>query len=215
MFQLAVFDLDGTLLDTLGDLCSAVNHALKTFGFPERSLEEVRHFIGNGVKVLMKRAVPEGTDAVTEEECLACFRQYYLEHMTDTTAPFKGVEELLRQLRQRGVAIAVVSNKLHEGVAGLCRDYFPGLIDLAVGVSHESERKPEPVNVIRAMAHFGVSREETVYIGDSEVDVQTAKNAGVRCIGVEWGFRSKETLEEAEAWRIAASTEEVLHLIEE
>ncbi len=197
MYKLAIFDLDGTLLDTLRDLYEAVNFALREFSFPERTIDEVRSFIGNGVVKLMERSTPDDTDEKTQEECLGVFRQHYLAHMADNTAPYDGVADLISDLRARGVKIAVVSNKLHPAVAQLCEDYFPGLIDLAIGVSVESERKPSPVNVIKAMNHYGVTADETVYIGDSEVDVQTAHNAKVRCIGVTWGFRDREVLEEA------------------
>ncbi len=196
MYKQANFDLDGTLLDTLRDLYEAVNFALREFSFPERTIEEVRSFIGNGVVKLMERSTPDDTDERTQEQCLGVFRQYYLAHMADNTSPYEGVSELIANLRSRGLKIAVVSNKLHPAVARLCEDYFPGLIDLAIGVSVEGERKPSPVNAIKAMEHYGVTADETVYIGDSEVDVQTAHNAGVKCIGVTWGFRDRSVLEE-------------------
>ncbi len=225
MYKYAIFDLDGTLLDTLGDLHAAVNHALKRFGFPERTIDEVRRFIGNGVVKLMERSTPDGTDDKTQEECLEVFRKYYLEHMKDITAPYNGVLDMLKLLKQRGVKTAVVSNKLHKAVAGLCEDYFEGLIDVAIGVSVESERKPSPVNVFKAMDEFGIGGEKgkkehnsfaeytIIYIGDSEVDVQTAKNAGLRCIGVTWGFRDEEELKAAGAEYIAHDVNEVLGII--
>ncbi len=213
MYSLAIFDLDGTLLDTLGDLHAAVNFAMREFSFPERSLDEVRAFIGNGVKKLIERATPEGTDEKTNAECLAVFREYYLVHMRDMTAPFEGVTDLLKTLRDEGIKIAVVSNKLHEAVKELCEDYFPGLIDEAIGVSVESERKPNPVNVIKALEHFGADRYSAVYIGDSEVDVQTAHNANLKCIGITWGFRSESELTEAGCDFIAHTCDEVKEII--
>lgn len=213
MKTLAIFDLDGTLLDTLGDLHSAVNYALRKFRFPERSLEEVRNFIGNGVVKLMERSTPDGTDPHTQQKCLDIFRKYYLAHMADTTAPYEGVTELLKELRGEGVKIAVVSNKLHPAVEDLCESYFPGLIDKAVGVTVESERKPSPVNVLRVLDIFGADRYSAVYIGDSEVDVMTSHNAELKCIGVTWGFRTRDELIKAGAEFIADNCDEVKEFI--
>ncbi len=215
MYTLAVFDLDGTLLDTLDDLYTAVNHAMRTFCFPERSKQEVRRFIGNGVKKLIERATPEGTAESVNKECLAVFSRYYLAHMRDFTAPFEGTRELLKELRDKGIKIAVVSNKLHEAVKELCDDYFPGLIDEAIGVTFEEERKPAPVNVLKAMEIFGADTKTTVYIGDSEVDAQTAHNASLQCIGVTWGFRDKTELILAGCDFIAETAQEVKRLITE
>lgn len=224
MYKYAIFDLDGTLLNTLGDLHAAVNHALRQFGFPKRTMEEVRRFIGNGVVKLMERSTPDGTDAETNAECLEVFRKYYLEHMKDMTAPYEGVLEMLKALREKGIKTAVVSNKLHAAVEGLCDDYFEGLIDAAIGVSVESERKPNPVNVFKAMNALNTElciggdvcesvKPYTIYIGDSEVDVQTAKNAGLPCIGVTWGFRDEAELRSAGAEYIADDTGEVMEII--
>ncbi len=213
MYKAVIFDLDGTLLDTLGDLHAAVNYALSVFGFPLRSLDEVRRFIGNGVVKLMQRATPENTDAETDRKCLEAFREHYLIHMRDMTAPYEGVISLIKELRSRGIKTAVVSNKLHEAVCELCEDYFPGLIDEAIGVSVESERKPSPVNVYKAFEKMGVTAEECIYIGDSEVDVQTAHNAGVKCIGVTWGFRDNDELIKAGAEIIADSCDDILNII--
>ena len=190
-----------------------MNHALRAFGFPERSLEEVRRFIGNGVVKLMQRATPEGTDKETDAKCLEVFRSYYLIHMQDMTAPYEGVIPLLERLREKGIRTAVVSNKLHEAVYELCNDYFPGLIQEAIGVSDENERKPSPVNVYKALDKMQVTADECIYIGDSEVDVQTSHNAGVKCIGVTWGFRDREELFAAGAEIISDSCDEILELI--
>lgn len=213
MYKLAIFDLDGTLLDTLGDLCASVNFALRNFSFPERTIDEVRSFIGNGVVKLMERSAPADTDPQTQQKCLNVFRKHYLQHMSDTTAPYEGVTELLGELRKEGIKIAVVSNKLHPAVEDLCESYFPGLIDKAVGVSVEEERKPSPINVIRTVEHFGADTESCIYIGDSEVDVQTAHNAGVKCIGVTWGFRTKEELVTAGCDMIAYTCDEIKDII--
>ncbi len=215
MYTLAIFDLDGTLLDTLDDLYTAVNHAMLTFGFPERNKQEIRRFIGNGVKKLIERATPEGTAESVNKECLSVFSHYYLSHIRDFTEPFEGTLMLLKELRDSGVKIAVVSNKLHKAVKELCDDYFPGLIDEAIGVTFEEERKPCPVNVLKAMELFGADTRSTVYIGDSEVDIQTAHNASLRCIGVTWGFRDKSELISAGCDFIADTAQEVKRLITE
>ena len=213
MYNTVIFDLDGTLLDTLGDLHASVNYALREFSFPERTVDEIRRFIGNGVVKLMERSVPEGTDEETGKKCLDTFREYYLSHMCDRTAPYEGVIDLLKQLKAAGIRTAVVSNKLHSAVEGLCEDYFNGLIDCAIGVSDEAERKPAPVNVFRAMELLKSGKSYTIYIGDSEVDVQTSKNAGLDCIGVTWGFRDESELRKAGARYIAHSTDEVKAVI--
>ena len=215
MYSLAIFDLDGTLLDTLSDLHTSVNFALRSFGFPERTIDEVRTFIGNGVVKLMERSTPDGTDEKTQKQCLDVFRKHYLEHMSDTTAPFEDISELLMGLREKGIKIAVVSNKLHKAVEELCESYFPGLIDKAVGVSVEEERKPSPINVIKTAEYFKTELEDCIYIGDSEVDVQTAHNAELKCIGVTWGFRSIESLLENGCDFIAETADEVYGLITE
>lgn len=213
IYKAVIFDLDGTLLDTLGDLHAAVNHALRAFGFPERSIDEVRRFIGNGVVKLMQRATPENTDEETDRKCLDAFREYYLIHMRDMTAPYEGVITLLEKLRAKGIKTAVVSNKFHQAVYELCLDYFPGLIDEAIGVSVESERKPSPANVYKALEKTGVTADECIYIGDSEVDVQTSHNAGIKCIGVTWGFRDRAELERAGADIICDSCDDILKQI--
>ena len=173
----------------------------------------MRRFIGNGVVKLMERATPDGTDEKTNKECLDVFREYYLNHMRDMTAPYEGVIPLIEKLREKGIKTAVVSNKLHQTVYELCQDYFPGLIDEAIGVSVEAERKPSPVNVYKALEKMGATADECIYIGDSEVDVQTSHNAGVKCIGVTWGFRDKEELVEAGAEIIFDNCDEILHFI--
>lgn len=208
MYKTAIFDLDGTLLNTLSDLHGSVNFALREFSFPERSVDEIRRFIGNGVVKLMERSVPSGTDKETEKKCLDAFREHYLAHMSDNTAPYEGITDLLLSLRSKGVKTGVVSNKLHTAVAELCDDYFHGLIDCALGVSNESERKPAPLNVFKALEALGSEKADTVYIGDSEVDVQTAKNAGLLCIGVTWGFRDRAELLDAGADFIAENVKE-------
>lgn len=213
MIRAVIFDLDGTLLDTLDDLTAAVNHALQSCGYPQRTRDEVRAFIGNGVIRLMQRAMPRGVTRPEFDRCFASFREHYLSHMNDRTHAFDGVLPLLDELKRRGVKSAVVSNKLQPGVVGLCETYFTDRVDCAVGVADERERKPNPVNVLRAMQTLGVSPEETLYVGDSEVDVQTAKNAGLRCVGAVWGYRDSGTLTAAGAWKLIDSPQALLPLL--
>ncbi|MBQ7117050.1 MAG: HAD hydrolase-like protein [Clostridia bacterium] len=213
MYKTVIFDLDGTLLDTLDDLMNAVNFALREFSFPERTREEIRSFIGNGVVKLMERSTPEGTDAVTQEKCLETFRKHYLVHMADNTAPYEGIIALLQRLKAMGIKTAVVSNKFHPAVVGLCEDYFPSLIDVPLGVAEEKERKPCPLNVYRAMEMLSSDKENTIYAGDSNVDVETAHNADLKCIGVTWGFRDREDLISHSCDYIADTADEVLKLI--
>ena len=213
MYKAVIFDLDGTLLDTLEDLKNSVNFALRESGYPERTTDEVRRFIGNGVIKLMTRATPDGIDEEAFEKCFNTFRSHYLEHMYDNTKPYEGITDLLNILKEKGIKTAVVSNKLHSGVVGLCEDFFGGQLTSCYGVNTEDERKPKPKNVFKALSDLGVSKEETVYVGDSEVDVQTAKNAGLKCIGVTWGFRSEAELRKAGAEYIAHSAMETADII--
>lgn len=192
MKKFVIFDLDGTLLNTLEDLKDSTNFALRKFNYPVRSLEEVRNFVGNGVKKLIERAVPK--DCTNTDECLECFKKYYSQNMYNKTAPYDGIIEVLRELRKNGVKIGVVSNKFDSAVKELCGKYFKDLIDVAIGQSDNTAKKPAPDGVFKAMEILGAAKDVTVYAGDSDVDVQTAKNAGLPCIGVTWGFRDRENL---------------------
>ncbi len=191
-----IFDLDGTLLDTLDDLMDATNHALAQLGYPARTRKEVESFVGNGVAKLMERAVPPGTGHADIARALDIFKPYYALHSKDKTAPYPGILETLRALRAKGCRLAVVSNKFDAAVKVLAQDYFPGLMDLAAG-ENEAEgvpKKPDPTMVLQTMTALGSTPARTVYVGDSDVDLQTAKNAGLPCISVTWGFRSREFL---------------------
>ena len=195
-YQTYIFDLDGTLLDTLGDLAASVNYAMRTHGMPEHSVDEVRLFVGNGVRRLMERAVPGGAAHPAFEAAFATFRRHYMEHSLDTTRPYEGIPELLQELKRRGRHTAVVSNKFDAATKELCRHFFPDTIDVAVG-EHEAEgirKKPAPDTVLQALSLLGVGQEGTVYVGDSDVDIQTARNSGLPCISVLWGFRNREFL---------------------
>ena len=195
-YQTYIFDLDGTLLDTLGDLAASVNYAMRTHGMPEHSVDEVRLFVGNGVRRLMERAVPGGAAHPAFEAAFATFRRHYMEHSLDTTRPYEGIPELLQELKRRGGHTAVVSNKFDAATKELCRHFFPDTIDVAVG-EHEAEgirKKPAPDTVLQALSQLGVGQEGAVYVGDSDVDIQTARNSGMPCISVLWGFRNREFL---------------------
>jgi phosphoglycolate phosphatase len=196
MYTTYIFDLDGTLLDTLDDLAASVNYALRTHGMPAHSTDDVRRFVGNGVRKLMERAVPDGADNPLFEEAFATFRQHYMTHSLDTTRPYKGVPETLAALKARGCRLAVVSNKMMAATQSLCSHFFPDTIEVAIG-EHEAEgirKKPAPDTVIAALDALGVGKERAVYVGDSDVDIQTAANAGLPCISVLWGFRDKDFL---------------------
>lgn len=204
-----VFDLDGTLLNTLDDLADSVNFALESMKFPQRTIEEIRAFVGNGVKVLVHRSVPAGTNKNDEDKCLEIFKLHYLEHMYDKTRPYDGVIGLLQKLNNRGIKTAVVSNKLHTAVKALCEKYFSGLVDCAIGATNEEEKKPSPVNVKKALSVLNVDKAEAIYLGDSEVDIQTAKNAEIKFIAVTWGFRTKQQLIQAGAQTLIDSPEKL------
>ncbi len=212
-YQTVIFDLDGTLLDTLADLTDATNAALRAYAYPERTAAEVRRFVGNGVRQLMVRALPQGEDTPRFAEILATFKVTYAAHCRDKTAPYPGLLPLLGRLRASGVQVAVVSNKFDAAVRDLCDAYFSGLIDVAVGESPGVARKPAPDTVLRAMARLQAAPESTVYVGDSEVDVETARRAGIPCVSVLWGFRERETLAAAGATCYAQDTAELEALL--
>ena len=212
-YNCVIFDLDGTILDTIDDLADNVNHALSENGFPQRSLEEVRSFVGNGIRKLVERAVPVNTDDKSIDSVFACFNARYKDHCMDKTKPYDGVLELLAELRARGIKTAVLSNKADYAVQILCEKYFVGLFDSAAGMRDDVPRKPNPQGVYRILEELGAEKEQAVYIGDSEVDVLTASNSGVDCIAVEWGFRDREVLVEAGAKLIASNMNSLLEYI--
>lgn len=212
-YDLVIFDLDGTILNTLEDLRDSLNYALDRMGFPERSLEEVRNFVGNGIRKLIERALPQGGDDKTVEEMLVLHRDYYQVHCADKTRPYDGISEMLAKLKQRGIQLAVLSNKPDYAVKILCDKYFPGIFDKAYGFREGIERKPSPEAVFALLEEFGVPREKAVYVGDSEVDVQTAKNAGLDMMIVEWGFRDREFLIESGAVNLVSVPSEILERV--
>ena len=189
-----VFDLDGTLLSTLEDLAASTNYALRTHGLPEHSIDDVRRFVGNGVKKLMERAVSGGLGNPKFEEVYATFRSHYLEHSLDTTRPYPGISETLAELKRRGKRIAVVSNKFYTATQELCRYFFSDTVEVAIGEREGIRKKPAPDTVEEALRQLGANKAGAVYIGDSDVDVATARNSGLPCISVLWGFRDKDFL---------------------
>ena len=199
MVQLAIFDLDGTLLDTLADLRKGINHALASEGFAPRTLEEVRAFVGNGIHKLVERAVPPGTGEAQIEAVYAAFGPYYAVHCADETRPYDGIVPLLRTLKDAGVQCALVSNKPDYAVQILAEKHFPGLLAAAAGAKDGVRKKPAPDAVFAVIHQLGAEGLRTVYIGDSEVDLQTAQNAALPCISVSWGFRDRDVLEQAGA----------------
>ena len=203
-YQLIIFDLDGTILDTLEDLMISVNVALKKNHLPERSLAEVRRFVGNGIGLLIRRAVPEGASQEVIEQVHTDFTAHYQAHCADHTRPYAGIPELMQALCDAGRQIAVVSNKADYAVQELCSQYFPDTTDFAVGEKEGIRRKPAPDSVLAVLEKFGVAPEKAVYVGDSEVDIETAQNAGLDAIIVEWGFRDKGFLIEKGAKTFAA-----------
>lgn len=212
-YNTVIWDLDGTLLDTLQDLADAVNHALQSCGMPCRTLDEIRQFVGNGVRKLVVRAVPEGEDNPLFDDVFSVFRDYYLAHCQDNTRPYDGVTSILKQLKGHGVRMAIVSNKLQDGVTELHEKWFAEYIDVAVGEREGVRRKPAADMVNIAMEQLGADVKNTIYIGDSDVDILTAQNAGIPCISVSWGFRDREFLMAHGAANIAASPEVVLEMV--
>ena len=214
MYETIIFDLDGTLLDTLDDLWAAVNAALKKYSLPLRTKEEVRSFVGNGIVKLMERSAGKVEKEVFDG-VLAEFKRYYGEHCEDNTKPYEGIMPLLEELKKRGIKTAVVSNKADFAVKKLAEGYFQGLLQEAVGENEEGgiRKKPAPDSLLAVMQRLGAGTRSTVYVGDSEVDIQTAQNAGVECISVTWGFKDREFLVENGATVLIDEPKELLEVL--
>ncbi|MBQ9859448.1 MAG: HAD family hydrolase [Clostridia bacterium] len=208
-----VFDMDGTILDTLGDLVASVNYALAQHGFPTHTAKEIRSYLGNGPANLIMQSCPAGTAKETVAAVLATYLPYYAVHSRDTTGPYAGVAEMLSQLKAAGVAMAVVSNKQECDVEALRQVYFADTVSLAVGGSEGRPLKPDPTGVFIALERLGVAKEDAWFVGDSEVDVVTAKNAGMRCVAVSWGFRDAPDLQAAGAEIIVDTPQDVVKYI--
>ncbi len=212
-YKAVIFDLDGTLLDTLCDLAGSVNHALRIYAGMTRDQDEIRSFVGNGVRTLMTRSLPGGQQNPHFEEAFAEFKSYYAAHCRDNTKPYPGIAAMLEELRRMGRMMAIVSNKTDPEVKKLNRAYFGSLIQAALGEREGTARKPAPDMLLQGAAGLGVDVGDAVYIGDSEVDLQTARNAGMDCIAVSWGFRSAERLRAEGAKVIIAAPHELPGLV--
>lgn len=211
MFDSVIFDMDGTILNTLTDLHISTNYALSSMGFPTRTIDEVKRFVGNGVELLIRRALPENSDEKTVKECMKTFKFHYAQNMYNNTVPYDGILDMLKLLKNKAcpltstlsrranmgyVKTAVVSNKFDLAVKELTRRYFDGLFDLSVGQSDDIPPKPNPKGVLKCIEEF--QSKSPIYVGDSDVDIQTAKNAGIPVIGVTWGFRDRSYLKGAD-----------------
>ncbi len=212
-FSAAIFDLDGTLIDTLEDLKNSVNHALRQFGFPERTYEEIKSFVGNGVAKLVYRSAPTDAGEETKTKLLTLFKEHYIEHSMVFTAPYEGIEEMLIELKNAGVKTAVVTNKMQDAALDIIESFFGNLIDVVIGQVDNLPQKPEPDGVWLAIGKLGENRENAVYIGDSDVDCLTAKNSALPIIGCVWGFRGRSVLEECGADYIADTPSDVVKII--
>lgn len=212
-YQLAIFDLDGTILDTLEDLADSTNYALRMNKLPPRTQDEIRSFVGNGIRKLIERAVPENTSLEVTNGVYECFKEYYEIHCKDKTRPYDGIVSVLMELRKRGVALAVLSNKADFAVQILCEEFFPGLFDVAAGAKEGIHKKPSPDGIYEILKKLLIDAKQAVYIGDSDVDIQTGKNAGMDVISVTWGFREESFLRENGAKNVLTKPEELALVI--
>lgn len=212
-YEAVIFDLDGTLLNTLEDLMDSVNYALGICGMPGRSYEEIRHFLGNGIERLLERAVPNGSENPQFERVYTLFREHYGVHCNDKTDLYPGIRELLDVLKREGFLMAIVSNKYYEGVQILKEQYFKDYLQVAIGEREGIRKKPAPDTVLAALKELKVPKEKAVYVGDSEVDIATAENTGMDCIIVGWGFRTREEQEAAGGKVFVEKPMEILQLL--
>lgn len=213
MIDTIIFDLDGTLLNTLEDLKDSVNYALKKQNFELRTLPEIRSFVGNGIRLLMERSVPENTDAETFEICFKDFCDYYKIHMEDKTAPYEHINEMLTTIKKEGFKTAIVTNKADFAAQDLCKRMFGDTIDLVVGSTDDRPNKPAPDGVYYALEILGSKLENTVFVGDADTDILTANNAGLVSIGVLWGFRDREVIEKEGAKYIVSTVKDLEKLL--
>ena len=213
MYNTVIFDLDGTILNTLEDLADSVNYALGSFGYPLRSIDEVREFVGNGIKKLIERAVPCGTDEQQTDKVLDVFKQHYGQNSDIKTKAYDGICEMISNLKKAGIKTAVVTNKDHFAAVPLSKKYFDGHIDVTIGEREGVRKKPYPDSVFEALEQLGASKQNTIYVGDSDVDINTAKNAGVDCVCVDWGFRSREFLIKSGATSIVSDAQSLYEFI--
>ncbi len=212
-YDTVIFDLDGTLLNTLEDLTDSVNYALGLYGFPCRRIDEIRSFIGNGAANLMGLSITGGFDNPHYEKCLADFRSHYSGNLQSKTGAYSGIMELLEQLSKEGYKLAIVSNKFDTAVKNLNQVYFGEYIKVAIGESEGVSKKPAPDTVHKALSELSAAADKAIYVGDSEVDAKTAKNSGIIFVGVTWGFRDREVLEQEGADYIIERPQELLKII--
>ena len=212
-YQAVLFDMDGTVLDTLDDLCDSINHSLAEFSLPQVSREHVRQCLGNGAAFLVSHSIPAGSSPELEADVLAFYKPWYDAHCLIKTAPYEGILPMMRSLKEHGLRLAIISNKPDRAVQELSDAFFPGLLELSVGESPSVRRKPAPDTVLTAASQIGLSVDQCVYVGDSEVDLQTARNAGMDCISVTWGFRDEAQLIEAGASVLVRTPEELESLL--
>lgn len=212
-----VFDLDGTLLNTLDDIADSCNYALEQYGFPKRTIDEVRNFVGNGLGVLMEKAVPDGRQNPDFEAALETMKNHYAERCLVKTRPYDGILPMLEKISSSGIKCAIVSNKPDEQVKELSKIFFSKYIEVEVSVGEKESagirRKPAPDSVLAILEKWKIQKDKVVYVGDSDVDILTAKNAGLECISVTWGFRSRDFLIEKGAVCIADSPDEVAAIV--
>lgn len=213
MYRAVLFDMDGTVLNTLGDLAAAMNYSLRHFNMPEREEQELKTFLGKGPAHFVRCSVAEGSSPEVCRQVQDFYEEYYDSHCQIKTAPYPGILELMARLKGRGVKLAVISNKQEPAVKLLAQRHFPGLLELAVGTGPSIPCKPDPSAVLSAMERMGVSAKESLYVGDMDVDLNTAKNAGIDCVGVAWGFMGREKLLSLGAARVADSAEELGDII--
>lgn len=213
-YDTIIFDFDGTLLDTLKDLMSSVNFVLNKYDFPCRNIDEIRGFVGNGVARLIELSIPEGLNNPKYEECLVDFRNHYSVNMQNNTDSYEGINEILEQLSKEGYKIGVASNKFDEALKELNKVYFGKYIKVAIGQSEKLRKKPAPDIVFKVLEELGSTVDKAIYVGDSEVDVKTAKNSGLICVGVTWGFRDKEVLKQEGADYIIDKPKQLFKIID-
>ncbi len=213
MIKAVIFDLDGTLLNTLEGLMDSVNYSLNEFNYPIKSIDEIKSFVGNGVSKLVERAIPEGVKNPNFEKCLAIFKEHYSKTMQQKTKPYPKITELLIDLKSENIKVAVVSNKYDLAVKDLCNKYFPDLIDIALGESKFCRPKPDTDGIDKVLVELNLKKDEVLYVGDSEVDILTAQNASIKMIGVSWGFRDVNCLKKNGADIIINNAFELLDFI--
>ena len=214
MINSIIFDLDGTLLNTIEDLANACNYALTTLGYKTHEVEKYKTFVGNGRYKLVERMLPEDNRSVENiEKALELFDSYYEKHMIDMTKPYDGIMEMLDCLISKSINIAVVSNKPHEFTTEVVKNYFCDRFEVVYGHKKNTKEKPDPWAVLEVIDEIKVNKDECLYVGDSEIDINTAKNAGVKSVGVEWGFRGKGELESAGANYIVNKPEQILEIL--